>query len=48
MRPIGKVFKKDGEEVLVHKCVKCGEISKNRVAGDDSLEASSKLALLGS
>ena len=48
MRPIGKVFKKDGEEVLVHKCVKCGEIRKNRVAGDDSLEASSKLALLGS
>jgi ribosome biogenesis GTPase len=38
MAPIGKMYKKDGEEVLVHKCKKCGEIRKNRVAGDDSYE----------
>jgi len=36
--PIGKVYKKDGEEVLVHECKKCGFIRKNRIAGDDNWE----------
>jgi predicted Zn-ribbon and HTH transcriptional regulator len=36
MEPIGKYFKKDGEEVLVHKCRSCGFVRANRVAGDDS------------
>ena len=35
MPPIGKIFKPDGEEVLVHKCNKCGLVRKNRIAGDD-------------
>ena len=35
MPPIGKLLKKDGEEVLVHRCKRCGAIRKNRVAGDD-------------
>lgn len=35
MKPVGKLLKKDLEEVIVHKCQKCGEIRKNRVAGDD-------------
>lgn len=43
MEPIGKVFKKDGEEVLVLKCQKCGAIHKNRIAGDDSFELVEKL-----
>jgi len=38
MVPIGKVYKKDGEEILVHECQKCGFIRKNRIAGDDSWE----------
>lgn len=38
MKPIGKILKKDGEEVLIHKCLKCGFERKNRVAGDDSIE----------
>lgn len=38
MKAIGKVFKPDGEEVLIHKCVKCGIVRKNRIAGDDSWE----------
>lgn len=37
MRPVGKVYKADGEEVVVHKCETCGFIRKNRVAGDDSI-----------
>lgn len=38
MAPIGKIYKPDGEEVIIHKCEKCGLIRKNRVAGDDSIE----------
>lgn len=38
-----KMYKPDGEEVLVHKCSACGEIRKNRVAGDDDYEAVEKL-----
>ncbi len=46
MKPIGKTLKKDGEEVLVHECVKCGEIRKNRVAGDDSMENVAELTIM--
>lgn len=35
MEPIGKIYKEDGEEVLIHKCTKCGLVRKNRIAGDD-------------
>lgn len=37
MPAIGKIYKPDGEEVLIHKCNSCGLLRKNRVAGDDSL-----------
>lgn len=46
MKPIGKVLKKDNEEVLVHECVKCGILRKNRVAGDDSIENVAELPIL--
>lgn len=46
MVPIGKLYKTDGEEVLVHKCEKCGEVRKNRVAGDDSIELVDNLSVL--
>jgi hypothetical protein len=35
MFPIGKMYKPDGEEVLVHQCQACQLVRKNRVAGDD-------------
>lgn len=38
MRAKGKIYKPDGEEVLVHECENCGFIRKNRIAGDDSFE----------
>lgn len=38
MKAVAKTTKKDGEEVLIHLCIVCGEIRKNRVAGDDSHE----------
>jgi len=38
MSPVAKLIKPDGEEVVVHKCEKCGFVRKNRVAGDDSIK----------
>lgn len=46
MSPIGKVFKPDGEEVLVHQCLKCGFQRKNRIAGDDSFDLVENLPVL--
>jgi hypothetical protein len=46
MAPIGKYYKPDGEEVLIHKCQDCGEIRKNRIAGDDNWELVEELSTL--
>lgn len=53
MEPIGITFKqegldkygkeKQGEIMLIHKCLKCGRISINRIAGDDDPEAILKI-----
>lgn len=48
MPAIGKIYKPDGEEVLVHKCDKCGMIRKNRIAGDDSFEGVENLHVFDS
>lgn len=48
MKVIGKIYKSDGEEVLIHKCSECGLERKNRIAGDDSFELVDKLAVLDS
>jgi len=49
MKPIGLTFKQEGfdkygkprrgELMIIHKCTGCGEISINRIAGDDSPES---------
>lgn len=36
MEPIGLTLKRDGELMIVHKCLGCGKISCNRIAGDDN------------
>lgn len=36
MKPIDLAFKPDGELMIVHRCLCCGKISKNRIAGDDN------------
>lgn len=46
MQPVGKIIKDDGEEVIVHKCTKCGDIRKNRVAGDDSFKEVENLKIM--
>lgn len=48
MEPIGLTFKKEGvdkygkekegEIMIIHKCIKCGKISINRIAGDDNAD----------
>ena len=46
MEPIGKFLRPNGEEVLVHKCIECGKMSNNRVAGDDDFEKVSELFII--
>lgn len=46
MPAVAKMVKPDGEEVLVHKCQKCGLIRKNRIAGDDDYDLVDKLEIL--
>lgn len=53
MEPIGLTFKKEGidkygepkqgELMLIHKCLKCKKISINRIAGDDDEKAILKI-----
>lgn len=46
MFPIGKIYKPDGEEMIIHQCKKCGFKRKNRVAGDDDWDLVDKLPVL--
>lgn len=43
MKPVGLTFKQEqnkiGELMIVHKCMVCGEVRKNRIAGDDDVES---------
>ena len=36
MEPIGVWVRKNGEWALIHRCKRCGALSSNRIAGDDS------------
>lgn len=46
MLPMAKIIKEDGEEMIVHKCQKCGKVRKNRVAGGDNIELVEKLKIV--
>lgn len=46
MNAVAKTLKPDGEEVLIHQCLKCGQIRKNRIAGDDSYKLVKKLEIV--
>ncbi|USY21270.1 RNHCP domain-containing protein [Nocardiopsis exhalans] len=35
----------DGEWLIIHRCLSCGELSANRVAGDDNARALVRLAV---
>jgi hypothetical protein len=35
MEPIAVAVKRSGEWMLIHRCVACGALRANRIAGDD-------------
>ncbi|MFI6595956.1 RNHCP domain-containing protein [Nonomuraea sp. NPDC050536] len=45
MEPLGMSVRPDGEWMIIHECLSCGELSANRIAGDDNALAVLRLAL---
>ncbi len=45
MEPVGIWVMPDGEWSLIHRCVKCGMLKNNRIAGDDNEGSLLSLAL---
>lgn len=48
MEPIGKIVRRNGEQVLLHRCRGCGKDDPNRIAADDSPLLLMRLELLPS
>lgn len=48
MEPIGKIVRRNGEQVLLHRCRACGKDDPNRIAADDSPLLLMRLPLLQS
>ncbi len=46
MAPIGTFFRRNGEQVIVHRCLGCGFERHCRVAADDNMVACLQLPLL--
>lgn len=46
MEPIGKIVRRNGEQVLVHDCRGCGKRDPNRMAADDNPLLIMRLQLL--
>ena len=46
MRPIGSFQRRNGEHVLVHRCLGCGFERFNRIAADDDFELVLSLPVL--
>ncbi|GAA4078066.1 RNHCP domain-containing protein [Nonomuraea sp. NPDC050663] len=45
MHPLSLSVRHDGEWMLIHECVSCGELSANRIAGDDNALALVRMAV---
>ncbi|MBW1598020.1 RNHCP domain-containing protein [Streptomyces sp. JJ38] len=45
MEALGMSVRDDGEWMIIHQCASCGELSANRIAGDDTPLALIRLAL---
>lgn len=39
MEPVAVSIRRGGEWVLIHRCLGCGVLHENRIAGDDSIVA---------
>lgn len=46
MEPIGVFTRRTGEDVLVHRCQRCGLERYNRIAGDDDFEKITELSTI--
>lgn len=46
MQPIGRVIRRNGEQVLLHECRGCGKHDPNRIAADDNPLLLMRLPLL--
>lgn len=46
MEPIGKIVRRNGEQVLLHECRGCGKHDPNRIAADDNPLLLMRLQLL--
>lgn len=46
MEPIGKLVRRNGEQVLIHRCRSCGKDDPNRIAADDNPLLLMRLPLL--
>ena len=45
MEPLSMAARPDGEWMLIHQCLACGDLSTNRIAGDDNPLALLRLVL---
>ncbi|TXS22462.1 RNHCP domain-containing protein [Streptomyces sp. ms191] len=45
MAPLSMSVRTDGEWMIIHHCLSCGELSANRIAGDDNPLALRRLAV---
>ena len=45
MEPMAVSVKRNGEWMLIHRCVECGKLNGNRIAGDDNELALMSLAV---
>ncbi len=48
MEPVGRLVRRNGEQVLLHRCRSCGKDDPNRIAADDNPLLLMKLPLLAS
>jgi hypothetical protein len=46
MAPVGRFDRSNGEPVVVHRCLGCGQERHNRVAADDNIALLTRLPLL--
>ena len=46
MEPIGRIVRRNGEQVLIHRCRGCGKHDPNRIAADDNPLLLMRLPLL--
>ena len=45
MEPVAITVRKNGEWALIHRCLECGVLRENRIAGDDNAAALLSLAV---